>query len=163
MAIITLYYSPKGSSINKSTREVPLLVWLLLPLLISGTKIIPSLRPKFFSFIVRWGGGRIYLLKKVGKTWFFFLFLMCLAIRGFFFQYKTAINRARRAKLDLKIDTFCRIGICVLEVLEVEKVLIFPFSKLMGKFSCFFHFFCQMCLAIRGNDFDFFLVPTSQK
>ena len=91
---------------------------------------------------------------------------MCLAIRGnnlIFFQYKTAINRARRAKIDLKIDTFCRIGICVLQVLEVEKVVFFPFSKLMGKFSCFFHLFFQMCLAIGGNDFDFFSVPKSQK
>ena len=118
----------------------------------------------FFYCAVGWGA---YLpLKKSRENLFFFLFLMCLAIRGnnlIFFYYKTAINRARRAKIDLKIVTFCRIGICVLQVLEVEKVVIFYFSKLMGKLSCFFHLFFQMCLAIGGNVFYFFLVPKSQK
>ena len=72
---------------------------------------------------------------------------MCLTIRGndfiFFFEHKRAINRARRAKIDPKIGTFCRIGIRDLailghfggqksRILAIFKVVLELFKKYLG-------------------------------
>ena len=63
---------------------------------------------------------------------------MSLAIRGndFFCQkkYQQAKNRARRSKMDPKIDTFCQVDIRDLAILGVEKVVFSTFSKLF--WSC---------------------------
>ena len=83
--------------------------------------------------------GRIYLQKKVAKTWylFFSFFLMCITIWGNefnFFLHKRVINSARRVKIDPKVGTFCRIGIRDLAILGVKKVVFWRFSKLF--WSC---------------------------
>ena len=72
---------------------------------------------------------------------------MCLTIRGnelnFFFQHKRAIIRARIAKKDPKIGTFCRIGIRDLailghfggqknRILAIFKVVLELFKKYLG-------------------------------
>ena len=63
----------------------------------------------------------------------------CVYLSGgtinFVFLHKRGINRARRAKIDPKIDTFCRIEIRDLAILGVEKVVFWPFSKFLGKCS----------------------------
>ena len=56
-----------------------------------------------------------------------------LAISGndfsFFFQYNQAKNRARRSKIDSKIETFCLIDIRDLDIFEVKKVVFWTFSE----------------------------------
>ena len=57
---------------------------------------------------------------------------MGLAIRGIdliFFQYQQPQNRARRSKIDPKIDTFCQIDIRDLAFLVDEKIFFWTFSK----------------------------------
>ena len=58
---------------------------------------------------------------------------MFLAMRGNDLkkhQYQQAKNRARRAKMDQKIDTFGHIHTRVLAILWIEQVVIRAFSKL---------------------------------
>ena len=92
-----------------------------------------------------WGGGRILpFLKKRGENFvFFFLFLFNVysyyGERLFFFQYKRANKRARKSKIDPKIDTFWQVGIRDLAILGVEKIVFWTFSKLFV--SSIRHFF----------------------
>ena len=62
---------------------------------------------------------------------------MSLAVRGRFLQnfwYQKCKNRARRAKMDPKIDTFGQVDIHDLAILGVKKVIFWTFSKLF--WSC---------------------------
>ena len=58
---------------------------------------------------------------------------MCLTIRGndlkIKFQYQPAKNRARREKMDQKIDTFGQFDTRDLAILRVEKIDFCTFSK----------------------------------
>ena len=45
------------------------------------------------------------------------------------------LKRARRAKMDPKIDIFLKVGIGVLAILGVEKVVFRTFPKFLGKVS----------------------------
>ena len=89
----------------------------------------------------RTGRGRIYLWKFLGVlNWFFFwfLFLNVFSYQGerFFkkFWCQRGNFRARRSKMDPKIDTFCQVDTRVLAILGVEKVVFWTFSKLF--WSC---------------------------
>ena len=46
-----------------------------------------------------------------------------------FFQYQKGKNRARRPKMDPKIDTFYQVDIRDLAILEVKKIVFWTFSK----------------------------------
>ena len=65
-------------------------------------------------------------------------FEMSLANEGndfnFFFQCQRPKNRARRPKMDPKIDTFDQVDMRVLAILGVKKVVFWTFSKLF--WSC---------------------------
>ena len=64
---------------------------------------------------------------------------MSLAIRGndfILFQYQQTKIRARRSKIDSKIDTFCQIDIRDLAILGVEKVVFLTFSKFFLELKC---------------------------
>ena len=83
--------------------------------------------------------GRAYLPfpKFFGKKieLFFFIFFKCLQLSGGtilnFFQYQQAKNRARRANMDPKIDTFCQVDTRDLSILGSKK----SYSRLFR--SCF--------------------------
>ena len=83
-----------------------------------------------------WRIWRIYLFNFfLGKNASFFSFFFnVFSYWGerfyYFFQYQQAKNRARRSKMDPKIDTFGQVDIRVLAILGVKKVVLWTFSKL---------------------------------
>ena len=75
-------------------------------------------------------------------------------------QYQQAKNRARRSKMDPKIDTFCQVDTRVLAILGVEKVVFWTFSEL---FWSWLGSVWALCLTLKGLLLGVFSAPKVDK
>ena len=85
---------------------------------------------------------------------------MSLTLKGndfnVFLQFKQPKNRARIAKMELKIESVYNGDTRILTILRIEKVICCTFSKFFGKMLSIF-VFAEMSLAIGENDLIFLI------
>ena len=164
-ALIILYYLPKESSLEP-LRGVPLCEDAFSYFIRKKTppplRSIPK-RPTYW--MVGWVGGCIYLSKKcLEKMWvFFFAFFSNIFSGGtiiIFFHDQQVKNRARRSKMEPKIDTFCHVDTRVLGIFGIKKDVFWTFSKLF--WSCLRSVWA-LFLTIKGPLLVLFSTPKVDK